>query len=199
MQRREAELSSWALPASELYTGWQHRYMMNGVKALRNRFGSSACSVKIVSAGYGLVDEEQRLVPYEATFQGKRLRWIQEQSDRLGIPTAMRKAVIGYDAAIFLLGKNYLISTHPPLVPDLEQRFVFLTSEAGPAFHSNSTIVPAGPKEVRFGAGIMALKGKMFELLALGLCSAPEMWAKLLSDSTACAALTLIEAGQKNQ
>src|SRR5712671_4310160 len=30
-QRREAELSPWALPARELYTGWQHRYMMNGV------------------------------------------------------------------------------------------------------------------------------------------------------------------------
>ena len=38
----------------------------------------------------------------------------------------------------------------------------------------------------------------MFELLALGLCSAPEMWAKLLSDGTERAALALIEAGQKN-
>jgi hypothetical protein len=60
-QRREAELSAWALPARELYTGLQHRYMMNGVDAIHHRFGTSACSVKIVSAGYGLVDEEQRL------------------------------------------------------------------------------------------------------------------------------------------
>jgi hypothetical protein len=60
-QRREAELSAWALPARELYTGLQHRCMMNGVDAIRHRFGTSACSVKIVSAGYGLVDEEQRL------------------------------------------------------------------------------------------------------------------------------------------
>lgn len=198
LQRREAELSAWALPASELYTGWQHRYMMKGVKALRGRFGSSACSVKIVSAGYGLVDEEQRLVPYEATFHGKPPRWIHEQSSRLGIPTAICKAVIGYDAVMFLLGKDYLISTHPPLVPATKQRFIFLTSEVGPAFHLNSTIVPAGPKEVRFGSGITALKGKMFELLALGLCGAPEMWSKLLSDSTECAALALIEAGHKN-
>jgi hypothetical protein len=40
-QRRQAELSAWALPATELYTGFQHRYMMNGVKALRDLFGSS--------------------------------------------------------------------------------------------------------------------------------------------------------------
>ena len=173
--------------------------MMRGVKALRDRFGSSACSVKIVSAGYGLVDEKQRLAPYEATFQGKRPRWIYEQSSRLGIPTAIRKAVIGYDAVMFLLGKNYLISTHPPLAPATKQRFIFLTSEVGPAFHSNSTIVPAGPKEVRFGAGITAVKGKMFELLALGLCRAPEMWANLLSDNSEGAVQALIAAGQKNQ
>ena len=134
--------------------------MMKGVKALRNRFGSSVCSVKIVSAGYGLVDEEQRLVPYEATFQGERPRWIHERSSRLGIPTAVRKAVIGYDAVMFLLGKNYLISTDPPLVPALRQRFIFLTSEVGPAFHPNSTIVSAGSKEVRFGSGITAPQGE---------------------------------------
>jgi hypothetical protein len=198
LQRREAELSAWALPARELYTGWQHRYMMNGVKALRGRFGSSACSLKIVSAGYGLVDEEQRLVPYEATFQGRPPKWIHERSNRLGIPTAMRKAVIGYDAVMFLLGKNYLISTHPPLAPELKQRFIFFTSEVGLAFHSNSTILPAGPKETRFGAAVMTLKGKMFELLALGLCGAPDRWDELLSDKTECTGLALISEGQKN-
>ena len=45
---------------------------------------------------------------------------------------------------------------------------------------------------------LLPLKGKMFELLVLGLSGAPEMWAKLLSDSTERAALALIEAGQKN-
>jgi hypothetical protein len=117
-QRRTAELSAWALPARELYTGRQHLYMMKGVDRIRNCFGSSACSVKIVSAGYGLVDEEQLLVPYEATFQKEHPRWIEEQSNRLGIPTAVRKAVVGYDVVLFLLGKEYLISLHPPLLPN---------------------------------------------------------------------------------
>jgi hypothetical protein len=175
-QRRQAELSAWALPATELYTGFQHRYMMHGVKALRDRFGSSACAVKIVSAGYGLVHEDQRLVPYEATFQGTGPRWILEQSNRLGVPKAIRQAVIGYDVVLFLLGKEYLISTRPPLVPELSHRFLFFTSDRKLAFHPNSIRVPAGPKETRFGAGITALKGKMFEGFALGLRRAPEMW-----------------------
>src|ERR1700676_937960 len=89
-QCREAELSAWALPARELYPGWQHRYMMTGVDAIRHRFGTPACSVKIISAGYGLIDEEQRLVPYEATFQGQRPKWIRDRSTMLGIPSAVR-------------------------------------------------------------------------------------------------------------
>ena len=34
--RREAELSRWALPAVCLYAGWQHRYMMKGLNAIRH-------------------------------------------------------------------------------------------------------------------------------------------------------------------
>jgi hypothetical protein len=198
LQRREAELSDWALPARELYTGRRHRYMMNGVNAIRHRFGTSVCSVKIISAGYGLVDEEQRLVPYEVTFQQRRPQWIQEQATRLGIPAAVREAVIGFDVVLFLLGKEYLISIQPPLCPEINQRFVFFTSNVELPFCPNSTIVPAGRKETRFGAGVMTLKGKMFERLASGLCTAPEMWDKLVSDNSAATVLALIEAGQGN-
>src|ERR1700722_3355752 len=118
---REAELSRWALPAARLYTGWQHRYMMMGVNAIRQRFGSAACALKIISAGYGLVGEDRTLVPYEATFQQKRPRWIGERAQRLGIPQAVRQAIEGFEAVIFLLGKEYLLSTHPPAVPDPTQ------------------------------------------------------------------------------
>ena len=146
-QERDPGLSAWALPARELYTGWQHRYLMKGVAAIRHRFGASSCSVKIISAGYGLVDEEQPLAPYEATFQGKHPKWIQEKAQRLGIPSAVREAVVGYDVVLFLLGKEYLLSTYPPLAPELHQRFVFFTSNIELPFDPKSLIVPAGRKE----------------------------------------------------
>jgi hypothetical protein len=111
--RREAELSRWALPAVRLYMGWQHRYMMMGVNAIRERFGSAACALKIISAGYGLVDEDRNLVPYEATFQSKRKRWIHDRAQRLGIPQALRQAIRNFETVIFLLGKEYLLSTLP--------------------------------------------------------------------------------------
>jgi hypothetical protein len=89
--RCEAKLSRWARPAVRLYTGRQHRYMMIGVNAIRQKFGSAACALKIISAGYGLVSEDRNLVPYEATFQQKRPRWICERAQRLGIPQAVRQ------------------------------------------------------------------------------------------------------------
>ncbi len=196
LRRREAELSRWALPAVRLYTGWQHRYMMAGINAIRQRFGSAACTLKIVSAGCGLVDEDRNLLPYEATFQRKRPRWISERAQRLGIPQTVRQAIRDFEVVIFLLGREYLLSTHPPLAPNGTQRLIFLAPNAKLPFHPDATIVPAGLKETRFGAGLTALKGKMFELFAQGLCSRPEAWNTVLTDPTAQTFLRLVEAGR---
>ena len=195
--RREVELSAWGLPAASLYTGWQHRYMVRGVNALRRRFGEACCTLKIISAGYGLVEENRRLVPYEVTFQDKPLTWVREHALRLGIPQAIRKASLDFEAVVFLLGKEYLLSTHPPLIPGRNQRFVFFTSNQQIPFDPNSTVIAAGKSETRFGSGLVALKGKMFELFAHGLCANPEMWSAFLADKTSKSVLYLVEAGQK--
>ncbi len=194
---REAELSRWALPAARLYTGWQHRYTMMGVNAIRQKFGSGACVLKIISAGYGLVSEDRSLVPYEATFQHRRPRWISERAQRLGIPQALQQAIREFEVVIFLLGKEYLVAVHPSsFAPAQTQRFIFLASNAKLPFHSNVTVVPAGLQQTRFGAGLVALKGKMFELFAYGLCGRPDAWNGVLTDATAETFLRLVEAGR---
>jgi hypothetical protein len=194
-RRREANLSAWGLPAAKLYTGWQHRYMAKGIEALRQRFGASCCTLKIISAGYGLVDENRILVPYEATFRGRPPQWIRERAQNLGIPHAIRESANGFEMVVFLLGKEYILSTHPPLTPDCNQRFVFFSSNLRIPFDPDSTVIPAGKNETKFGAGIVSLKGKMFELFAYGLSSNPEMWTNVLADKTPVSVLNLIEAG----
>lgn len=197
LRRREAELAQWALPAGRLYTGWQHRYMMNGADLLRSRFGSAACSVKIISAGFGLVDEGQPLVPYEATFQGKRREWICTRAGQLGIPEAVREAVHGWECIIFL-GDKYLLSIQPLPHASRGQRFIFFTSTRTLPVESGLTVIPAGRTETRFGAGTVALKGKMFELFAAGLCGHQELWEQVLSDESSRTVLSLIEIGHGN-
>jgi hypothetical protein len=197
LSRRETDLNQWALPAVRLYTGWQHRYMMTGVNAIRNRFSMATCALQIISAGYGLVDEDRSLVPYEATFQQKRPRWICERAQKLGIPQALRQAIRDFEVVIFLLGKEYLLSTQPPLVPEPKQRFVFLTSKRDIPMHPTSTVVPAGRDECRaFRCVGTRLKGKMFELFAYGLCGRPEAWSNMLTDPTAETFLRLVELGR---
>jgi hypothetical protein len=172
--------------------------MLKGIDELRHRFGVSCCTLKIISAGYGLVDENRTLVPYEVTFQGKRPKCVRERAESLGIPQAIRESVRGFEAVIFLLGKEYLLSTDPPLVPDRNQRFIFFTSNRHLPFHPNSTVVPAGKNETKFGAGIVALKGKLFELFAYGLCASPAMWTQVLTDKTRGCVFNLIEAGRSS-
>ncbi len=194
----ERRLSDWILPAASLYTGLQHRYMMNGVEHLRSCFGKSACTVKIISAGYGLVDEVQRLAPYEVTFSHKSSTWIRERASRLGIPSDVRSAIRGYDAIIFLLGKEYLWSTDLPLPQIAHGRLIFFSSDQRTTFGTHSTVVPAGgPEGTRFSVKQTALKGRMFEWLAEGLCSKAELWKDMLADDSPATATRLIELGRR--
>ena len=74
LARKEALLAHLARPAGSLYTGDQHRHLMAGVRLLREKYGHEAARLKIISAGYGLVDEERSLVPYECTFNSMPAR-----------------------------------------------------------------------------------------------------------------------------
>ena len=197
LPRREAELSRWALPAVRLYTGWQHRYMMVGVKAIRERFGSAACALKIISAGYGLVDEDRNLVPYEATFQlGGNRGWIKERAKKLGIPEALRRAIRDSEAVVFFAWEEYLLCTHPacssrcnsaPYLPRAQR-------QAPISPERNHCACWFGGDAIR--CWISDPQGKMFELFAHGLCRRPEAWNEVLTDPTAETFLRLVEEGR---
>ncbi|MGE5572793.1 MAG: hypothetical protein ACM3ZU_07220, partial [Bacteroidota bacterium] len=58
----------------------------------RKRFGRESVAVAIVSAGYGLVAEDQLLVPYEATFNEMGRREALARSRHLGIARNARAA-----------------------------------------------------------------------------------------------------------
>jgi len=172
LREREAALAAWRRPAGEMYTGRQHTQAVAGIAALRRRFGHEFAELAIVSAGYGLLREDAPIVPYNITFAtmsgGDARAWARH----LGVAAAVREACAGYPLVVFLLGSRYLDAVEPPLAAGGAQRFVFLarpaetTRLAGPGV----TIVPAGAREATaYGAGLVALKGKMFRLFALGL------------------------------
>ena len=87
--RDYGELEPYRVPAAQLYHGLQHTELMRGVELLRRTFGQTLdIDVKIISAGFGVVDEDQLLPPYEATFAGQPQASITAVSRRLLIPQA---------------------------------------------------------------------------------------------------------------
>src|SRR5437667_2082133 len=174
------ELEKYRTPATELYRGLQHTELMRGVKLLRRTFGQSCIDVKIISAGFGVVDEHQLLPLYEATFADLPGSSITALSQRLRIPQTLNELMSGsYDCAFFLLGEAYLLSLDLPFAfaPSFPCFFLaspkILIPDRHPYYH-----VPVGKDEsVAFRFNQIGLKGHLFRLFAEQLVSP---WTKTL-------------------
>ena len=121
---REKELRKWIRPACQMYTGRQHTQMMEGIRSLRSAYGPRSCDLAIVSAGYGVISENQPIAPYNITFQGMRKPLIRARGEKLGIPSVKRKTVADYPVVFFLLGDDYLRSARPMFIPAKHQKFI---------------------------------------------------------------------------
>lgn len=174
--RHYGELERYRRPAGQLYRGTQHQEIMRGVELLRNVFGHHAVEVKIISAGFGLVDEHQPIPPYEATFAGVGSSKIKTISKRLSIPSSVSALLAGsYSCAFFLLGEGYLRSLGLPypdtpvfpcffLVSPTNQKYV----PQGAAYHR----IQVDESDVRaFGCGMIGIKGHLFYLFARQIVS----------------------------
>lgn len=199
LPQRERELTPWMCPAGELYTGDQHVKLMNGVRLLRRRFGPQVVTVQIISAGYGLVPEERPLAPYEATFNTMRRREATAWAQHLNVASDVRQAIRGFPLVFFLLGAHYLKAVKPPIIPEPGQRLIFLAKPDLLADLScpGVTVVPAGRAEAsRYGSGLVALKGRLFELFALGLSRQGDaLWNRVCADETAESFLGALAVG----
>ena len=186
LARREDELASVRRPASVMYTGKQHVYLMRGIKELRRTFGDDFVDLRIISAGYGLILEDRAICPYDVTFNDMGKPQARAWARRLDVPRDVRTALEEVEVAIFLLGSRYLDAIDPPIAARNGQRLIFLAAPpessrlAGPGV----VTVPAGIPETRFGSGLVALKGKMFELFAEALARRPELFGEIKVDGS---------------
>lgn len=94
------------MPATMLYTGAQHLNVMAGVNLLRETFGKDRIDIKILSAGYGLIDERHEVVPHEVTFNDLRLAELEQWSKKLNIREDFENSIAGYDLVFILLGEH---------------------------------------------------------------------------------------------
>ncbi len=171
LSERSQSLSEFSCPAGQMYTGLQHLRVMEGVNILRSRFGKEAVSVKIISAGYGLIPEDRVIVPYSITFNLMKSNEICSWADFLGIHEAFKQAVVGYDLVFVLLGDKYLRALNLPVETHTNQTFIFFASnksinyiDSGKAKSEVFTL--SNTDASRFSCALVGLKGHLLQLIA---------------------------------
>lgn len=170
LAKREEELKEYRLPAGLMYTGMQHLRLMDGIAILRKTYGHDFVDLCIVSAGYGLLDEETEIVPYELTFITMDRPQIREWSNHLKIKESLTKRIRGYDLVFFLLGTDYVRSLDLPIIVETNTKLVFLASKTSKKLvpsYAPYHFIDVGMDEAKsFSYGLVGLKGYLFKLLA---------------------------------
>lgn len=144
----EARLAEFACPAQEMYTGTHHRLVMEGVRAVWQRWGPGALELAILSGGYGLLRADERIVPYDVTFDEFDAAELAEWATRLEIPARTAALAREFDLVFLLLSGRYLQVLGLPLnVPDSVRQIVLTGQEdldLIPALPNLHPVVAAG-------------------------------------------------------
>jgi hypothetical protein len=153
-----------ALPAKQLYTGRQQRYIDSAVAQLRE--AGDTVDRMYISAGFGLVSEKTPLPPYNVTFSNMTAAEIDERAVGLDIPDAVREAVSSeqaYDIVILALGCDYYRSCGLPAVlesiPDETIGVVFNQDELAGEHENVISVLARTAQAKEYGTIVVAIKG----------------------------------------
>lgn len=188
LKRREADLRDHMRPAALMYTGQQHVCAMNGVGLLRETLRPDAVDICVLSAGYGVIDEDRLIAPYDVTFSGMPRSAARQWARQIGAADDIRRRLPGHDLVIVLLGSLYLEAVDPPLPVTDRQRVIYFAKQAerGRLTRNGSVLVPAGAAEsTRYRMGLIGLKGRMLELFAQAVaCDGQPLLDAVCADET---------------
>lgn len=132
-RRRQAEmrLAAFACPAAEMYTGRHHHLVMSGLQDVWEKWGRETIDLSILSAGYGLLDAGEVIIPYDVTFDQFDQDALASQVAHLQLPGRATALVRRYDLVFYLLGGRYLDVLGLPLeVPQEIQQIVLTDRES---------------------------------------------------------------------
>jgi hypothetical protein len=171
LELKEQALREFRCPAAELYTGQQHSYVIQGLQVLRECLGKESVHLKIVSAGYGLLDETDQVVPYEVTFNDLKAQELDIWATELNISLDLEVAIQDYDLVFFLLGEKYLRAISLPIQSRPNQTFIFFASKQSDRhikkLTAKSHVIHLSNLDAKkYHCGLIGLKGLLLLLLA---------------------------------
>ena len=164
-----AALADHLTPARDLYVGQQHKRLLRGIRHAEAS-GHLDVDLRILSAGYGLVQGDDQLAPYECTFSGMRRADLRAHAESVGIPAAIREALAtDVDLILVLLGDDYLeacaldeeVQTAAPTVVFCGKRTASRLPDLGGPHGPARVQVLTNAEAKRFSCGLVALKGEI--------------------------------------
>jgi hypothetical protein len=179
---REELLSRENVPgiqSRDLYTGRQQEYIATAVRQLRD--AGHNVERHFISAGFGLVSENEKLPPYEVTFSSMKVAEIRQRSADLHIQEDLWDVLAesDYDIAFFTLGSDYYTSidideTVRQIPPD-KIGIVFNRDLVGDQYE-NIISVPARTEDAeRHGTIVIGLKGLYLKNFAQNVTSTEKL------------------------
>ena len=172
--RRIKELSDYKTPAAEIYQGKEHKLLLEGIKGVRrhSQYGKTTIGWHIISTGFGLIDENFEIVPYNVTNKEsdilKDSRILKEDIDEI---------INNFDIVFFLLGKEYVraleLSERPLRVTGSAVQ-IFVTYKRTKGYSNlipdnipNCSVVELCSKDFKSG---YTAKGSVFKRLCEAAC-----------------------------
>ena len=177
IHNRENSLKDLCLPAREMYTGQQHVRLMRGIEAVRAMKPSSIeVELSIFSAGYGLLDENRCIAPYECTFNNLSPSQSLELMHRTGslerFETILRQK---YDFTLILLGNSYLKLLNISSLLQVNSPTLFIAGKNVAArlrhVESVQTLSLTNQDAKRISCGMVGLKGEVANRILCGIAA----------------------------
>lgn len=155
--------------ARDLYEGRQQEFVSDAVDIFRDN-GDEVDRV-FISAGYGVVEETEKLLPYDKTFSGLSNGEIRERSSQLKIQEDILELLNReYDLIFFALGNKYYQAIDiDTVLTEVSDKTIVVTFNRDITSNEdiNHISIPARTKQAKEqGAIVVALKGKYLKNLA---------------------------------
>ncbi|MCY3411229.1 MAG: hypothetical protein INQ03_06270 [Candidatus Heimdallarchaeota archaeon] len=141
-------------PARYLYTGRQATLISESIDLLRK---NHHVDYYILSAGFGLVHEDDMLPPYDCSFNGDSKSKILARADQLGINEKLGQINEKYDQIFLIMGIKYLWTLELDIIENignkvvifghdkgLTEKYVNITTEMINAIDRSKLIIPLG-------------------------------------------------------
>lgn len=140
-------LSRSACPAREMYVGRAYQRALTAVDRLALARGDIPVRLHIASAGYGVIDAQEQIVPYEATMGTSSRDWAVRGS-RLEMPGDLARLIETARVTIVALSQPYFIGCAVATIDPADGQFIAIGTGRPPSSPRGRQVL-AGRKQAR--------------------------------------------------